>query len=109
MPIFEFRCSSCGKRYSTLVGMTADSGDIKCPYCGSPQSKKLVSRVGKFRSEDGRIDEIAGEIEHYGEPDSTSDMRKMVREMGKAMDEDMADEMEEMFEADMEGTPGDDF
>ena len=30
-------------------------------------------------------------------------MRRMVREMGKAMDEDAADDMEEMFEADMEG------
>ena len=31
------------------------------------------------------------------------EMRDMVREMGKATDEDMSDEMEDMFEADMEG------
>ena len=30
-------------------------------------------------------------------------MRKMMREMGKALDEDAADELEEVFEADMEG------
>jgi hypothetical protein len=31
-------------------------------------------------------------------------MREMMRELGRASDEDMADEMEEMFESDMEGT-----
>ena len=38
-----------------------------------------------------------------GEPDSPAQMREMMREMGHAMDEDASDEMEEMFEADMEG------
>lgn len=63
----------------------------------------MVSRVAKFRTEDGRIDELADRFETLGEPDSPAEMRELVREMGSAMDDDMADEMEEMFEADMEG------
>jgi len=35
-------------------------------------------------------------------------MRAMVRDLGKAMDEDVADEMEELFEADMAGDIPDD-
>lgn len=49
------------------------------------------------------MDEIADKIESYGEPESPSEMRNMARELGKAMDDDVSDEMEEMFEADLSG------
>ena len=50
-----------------------------------------------------RLDEMADRLETFGEPESNAEMRQMARELGKAMDDDMADEMEEMFEADLEG------
>ena len=103
VPIYEFRCEACKKKFSILVGMTAEADDERCPNCGSPKTHRLVSRFARYRNEDDRIDEMADELEVFGEPDSPSEMRGMVREMGKAMDEDMSDEMEEMFEADMEG------
>lgn len=101
MPIYEYRCADCGKKFSALVGMTAEPDDERCPACGGQRTSKLVSRVGKFRSEDARIDEIADRFEVMGEPDSPSAMRDAVREMGKAMDDDLSDEMEEMFESDV--------
>lgn len=88
--------------------MTADSGSIVCPACGSDEADKLVSRFIKGKTEDARVDELADRLEQYGEPENASSMREMVREMGKAMDEDLADDMEEMFEADMEGKLEDD-
>jgi putative FmdB family regulatory protein len=103
MPVYEYRCLDCRKKFSALVGMTAEPDDEKCPNCGSAQSQRLVSRFARLRSEDDRVDQIADELEAMGEPDSPTQMREMVREMGKAMDEDMGDEMEELFEADMEG------
>ena len=106
MPIYEYRCEGCSKRFSALIGMTAEPNSEKCPHCGSLQSKRLVSRFARLRTEDDRIDEIADELEIMGEPDSPAKMRTMVREMGKAMDDDMSSDMEEMFEADMEGKVG---
>jgi putative FmdB family regulatory protein len=103
MPVFEYRCEDCGKKFSALVGMTAEPDDEACPHCQSHQVQKLVSRFARYRSEDDRIDAIADQMETMGEPDSPSQMRSMLREMGKAMDEDTSDEMEEMFEADMAG------
>lgn len=103
MPVYEYRCQSCHKKYSVLVGMVADPGDDKCPHCGASQATKLVSRFARYRTEDDRIDELADQLETMGEPDSPSEMRSMMKEMGKAMDEDTSDEMEEMFEADMAG------
>jgi putative FmdB family regulatory protein len=103
MPVYEYRCGACGKKFSALVGMTAEPDDESCPHCGSPHAQRIVSRIAKFRTEDDRIDELADRFETMAEPESPAEMREMVRDMGKAMDDDMADEMEEMFEADMEG------
>lgn len=108
VPVFEFLCSSCGKKYAVLSGMTAEPDDDRCPHCGADPARKLVSRFARARNEDARIDELADRVETMGEPESPAEMRRMVREMGAAMDEDMSDEMEEMLEADMDGTLPDD-
>ena len=60
-----------------------------------------MSRFARYRNEDDRIDEIADRLENMGDPDSPAEVRELVREMGKAMDEDVSDEMEEVFESDM--------
>jgi hypothetical protein len=85
------------------MGMTADSGEAECLNCQSKNVSKLVSRFARYRVEDDRIDEIADRLEMMGEPDSGSEMRSVLRELGKAGEEDVSAEIEEMFEADMEG------
>lgn len=103
VPVFEYRCNRCGKKFQALVGVVAQSDDERCPHCGALDATKLVSRFARYRGEDDRLDELADRMESVGEPDSPTEMRRMMREMGKAMDEDAADEMEEMLEADLEG------
>lgn len=103
MPVYEYRCVACNRKFSALIGMTAQADDESCPHCGAKGAQRLVSRFARLRSEDDRIDEMADSLEMMGEPDSPAAMRQMMREMGKAMDEDVSDEMEEVFEADMAG------
>lgn len=103
VPVYEYRCQKCAAKFQVLVGMVAGPEEEKCPKCGSTEVGRLISRFMKGRTEDARVDELADRLEIYGEPDSSSEARALMREMGKAMDEDSADEMEEMFEADMEG------
>ncbi len=103
MPVYEYRCGQCNRKFTALVGMTAEKDDETCPHCGSPNATRLVSRFARARSEDDRVDELADSLETMGEPDDPAQMRSMVKEMGKAMDEDLSEEMEEMFESDMEG------
>lgn len=108
MPVFEFRCQDCGAKFSALIGMTSEPDSEECPKCGSLKTAKLVSRFARYRNEDDRIDEMADQLEAVGEPESPAQMRQIMRDMGKAMDEDMADEMEELFESDMAGELEDD-
>lgn len=83
--------------------MVAEPDDSRCPHCQSHDTAKLVSRFTRVRNEDDRMDEMADRLESMGEPDSPREMRDVMKEMGKAMDEDVSDEMEELFEADMAG------
>lgn len=108
MPVFEYRCRACRKKFMTLVGMTAEPDAVVCPTCGSGEADKLVSRFVRGRTEDDRVDELADRLEDMEEPESPRELRTLVREMGKAMDEDMSDEMEEMFENDVAGDAAED-
>ena len=108
VPVYEYRCSDCKKKFSALIGMVAEPDDEKCPNCGSAHTTKLVSRFARYRTEDDRIDDLADRLEVMKEPDSPTEMRQVMREMGKAMDEDASDEMEELFEAEMSGEEQDD-
>ena len=107
MPIYEFRCQDCNSKFSTLIGVAAGPDDTTCPHCGSKDTSKLVSKFARHRNEDDRIDAIADKLELMNEPETGSDMREIVRELGKATDDDVSAELEEMFEADMEGTEED--
>ncbi|MFW6081187.1 MAG: FmdB family zinc ribbon protein [Desulfosalsimonas sp.] len=43
MPIYEYFCDSCDKKFETLVR----SGEVPaCPQCGSRDLKKLLSACG---------------------------------------------------------------
>ena len=45
MPMFEYECQECGRRFETFV--TASRKTL-CPQCQSEKLKKLVSAVGRI-------------------------------------------------------------
>jgi len=105
MPLFEFRCSGCGKKFSQLVGMTADSSEPRCPRCGSVEVSKLISRFSRVRSED-EVFESLEDAAMAGDMDDPRSMSKLVREMGKELGEDGGEDFEEMLEQEMTGEEG---
>ncbi|MBC7340122.1 MAG: zinc ribbon domain-containing protein [Firmicutes bacterium] len=42
MPIYEFRCTSCGYQWETLVSTSSDN-PVECPGCRGKEIKRLVS------------------------------------------------------------------
>lgn len=102
MPIYEYRCGVCRKRFSKLLPMAQRDTPQTCPYCGQSQTRRLVSRVARLRSEDQMLDDLADSLEFAGDPDDPTTMRRFMREMSAAMDED-PHEMEAMFEEEMAG------
>ncbi len=46
MPIYEYRCKQCGKKFDKLVKASTKTGDIECPKCGARNAEKAVSLFG---------------------------------------------------------------
>ena len=112
MPIFEYVCNDCSRKFSALVGVVADAQPPACPKCGSADLKKLVSRFARVRSEDEALDSLADAADSADMEDPRA-LRRFMKEMGGAMGEDMdGEDFEEMMEQAMEeeaaGGVGDD-
>ena len=43
MPLFEFRCKKCGKKFEELVMSATKDEKLNCPHCGSTRVEKLIS------------------------------------------------------------------
>ena len=106
MPIFEFVCDDCHKRFSALVGVLANARPPACPRCGSAALTKQVSRFARLRSEDETMESLADETTFGDIENDPKAMRKWVREMGKAMDEDLDEDFEAALEEEMAGKGG---
>jgi putative FmdB family regulatory protein len=44
MPIYEYRCRSCGSAFERLVGSHAQP--VTCPGCASPDVARMLSLFG---------------------------------------------------------------
>jgi len=43
MPIYEYRCGGCGRRFEELQRLGADASGVACPACGSAEVAKQLS------------------------------------------------------------------
>ena len=102
MPLFEYACRDCGKRFTWMSGVVAAEQAPACPDCHNADLRKLISRVTRGRSDDARMESIADKLENQ-DFDDASQVRRFAREMGREMGaesgEDLSEEMEELIEA----------
>jgi putative FmdB family regulatory protein len=79
MPLFEYRCDKCRKRFSLLVGVTAEKVRLECPRCGSRKATKLISRIARTSKgedddlDDSSFDDSAEDLGEDGEGDDGED------------------------------------
>ncbi len=109
MPIYEYRCRACGKRFSVLTLRVSERVDPRCEKCGSTAADRLMSRFAMPKSEDARLDSLSDPSSLTGldEKDPKSVARWM-RKMGKEMGEDVAGEDFDQMLDEMEAGGGDD-
>lgn len=108
MPLFDYRCLECSKRFSLLVGVVAEKQAEKCPACGSEKINRLISRFGRVRSEDDLMDDLA-DPDRMGDIEDPKQMKQWMKRMGREMGEELGgdfDEMMEEMEAAEAGEPG---
>ncbi len=52
MPIYEYKCNSCGKKFTELILPGMEEKEPICPNCGSRDVKRLISSVGSLSTSD---------------------------------------------------------
>jgi len=50
MPIYEFKCESCGEEFEVLLKSRDEISGVKCPSCGSNKVSRLMSVVNSIIS-----------------------------------------------------------
>jgi putative FmdB family regulatory protein len=101
MPIYEYRCQSCGQRVSLFLRSFSAAGDARprCPRCHSDNLRRLMSRIGVVGSEESHIESLAdpsslGDVDE-SDPQSVGRwMRRMSQETG----EDLGPEFKEVVD-----------
>lgn len=96
MPVYEYQCRTCGRRFSRFFWKIADAEDARC-RCGSTELEQLISRVSMLRSEDSRL-ESASDPDQWGGFDENDPkaMARMMKKMGNELGEDLGPEFNEV-------------
>ena len=97
MPLLEYKCVECKKRFSLLIGVVAERQDETCPNCGSANVKKLISRFARLRSQDDMIETLSDPAK-MGDLDDPRQLHGWMKRMGKEMGEDIGDDFDEMLD-----------
>lgn len=93
MPIYEYRCLDCGKKFEILHLSAEEVHLPECKYCHRRNVRKLISRVRVVRSEESRLESLMDPsmIGGLDEKDPRS-LAKWMKRMGKEMGEEVSDE-----------------
>lgn len=105
MPVFEYRCADCMKKFSLLIGVVAEQPEEKCPKCGGFNVDRLMSRFARLRSEDAIIDDLA-DPSKIGDLEDPKLLHSWMKRMGKEMGEDIGDDLDAMLEETESGDEG---
>ena len=109
MPIYEYRCRKCHKRFSVLTLRVSEKPEPECDKCGSRAADRLLSRFAMPKSEEARIESL-GDPSNLGDIDESDpkSVARWMRKMGKEMGEDVGGEDFDQMMEEVEGGEGGD-
>lgn len=101
MPIHEYRCGRCGRRFTEFFRSFAAVRDpTACSHCGASEISRLPPRVRMLRSEESRLEGLSDPAS-FGDLDENDahSVAKWAKRMGSEMGEDLGPEMDEAIES----------
>ena len=99
MPIYEYRCTDCGKRNSVLILSLSNQKPPVCKYCQSARLERIMSRFAAPKSEEARLEALA-DPSQFGDLDENDpkSMARLMKKMGREMGEEFGDDFDETLE-----------
>jgi putative FmdB family regulatory protein len=113
MPIYEYRCTDCRKKFEVLVLRAEEESALRCPHCSSAKMKRLISRFTSIKSEEARLESLTDPSNLSGlDENDPASMARWLKRMGGELGEDVSkDEIDQMADeiasgGDIDGGPG---
>lgn len=97
MPLFEYSCRRCSKRFTFLTGVVQNEPPPRCPVCGSEDLAKLMSRFKRGRDDDARMEALGDRMEG-GALDNPAALRQFARDMSREIEAETGESLEDDFE-----------
>lgn len=63
MPLYEFKCKSCGHEFEEILSYSDRDSDVECKLCGSESERKPASSFGIHNTLDPKKDTISSNKE----------------------------------------------
>ncbi|HWP48424.1 MAG TPA: FmdB family zinc ribbon protein [Candidatus Limnocylindrales bacterium] len=99
MPIYEYRCNSCGRKSTFFIRNIHNPGKLECQKCGSEDLRRLFSRFATLRSEEARLEALADPSRLSGlDENDPASIARWMKKMGKEMGEEVGDDFDQMVE-----------
>jgi putative FmdB family regulatory protein len=98
MPVYQYICLNCSKRFELFLSYKEyDLHAARCPRCQSEDVRRRIGRVRFARSEDSRLDDLAGS-DLDGLDEDPQALGRMMRKMSREMGEEMGPEFDEVVD-----------
>jgi putative FmdB family regulatory protein len=99
MPIYEYRCQACRRRFSHFTRGFSQPATPQCPHCQSLDARRLVSRFAVVRGEDSHMDDLADSSAMGGfDENDPASIARYARKMGRELGEEMPPEFDEVVD-----------
>lgn len=107
MPIYEYRCRSCGTRTTRLVLSAHSVPQQTCAHCHSTDMERLLSRFSSPKSEEARLEALSDPSNLGGvDENDPQSMARFMKKMGQEMGEDLGDDLDAAMEDGQSSPPG---
>jgi putative FmdB family regulatory protein len=103
MPLYDYVCLDCKTRFDVFMTYAAyGTQPVTCSACGSRNVRRRVPRVRVAKSDDSRMDSLAGDFSDpsalAGLENDPQAMGRMMRKMGNEMGEDLPPEFNDVVD-----------
>jgi putative FmdB family regulatory protein len=103
MPLYDYFCLNCQKRFDVFMTYTEyGTRPVTCSACGSKNIRRRIPRVRVAKSDDSRMDSLAGDFSDpsalAGLENDPQAMGRMMRKMGNEMGEQLPPEFNDVVD-----------
>lgn len=108
MPIYDYRCGACRKRFAVFFRSFSEIGPVRCQHCDSDDIAKLAPRVALLAGEDTRLDRLS-DPSALGDVDENdlASVARWAKRLGREMGDDLGDEFDDAMDELAAGGMGD--